>query len=83
MPASSSQDGAPSKRDCLNRFDEVVYLLSRTRDLIASAEAYNFPAFLETFRKLRRKSRRAEFALLLALYRFRREMEEQATGADN
>jgi hypothetical protein len=47
-----------------------------TRDLIANAETYSFPAFLESFRKLRRKSRRAEFALLLALYKFQREREE-------
>lgn len=72
-----------NKLDCFNRFDEVNFWLSRTRDLIANAETYSFPAFLESFRKLRRKSRRAEFALLLALYKFQREMEEQATDANN
>jgi len=65
------------KLDCFTRFDEVHYWLSRTRDLIANAETYNFPAFLKSIRKLRRKSRRAEFALLLALYKFQREMENK------
>lgn len=68
--------------ECFIRFDEVTYWMSRTRDLIANAEAYSYPAFLESFRKLRRESRRAEFALLLALYKFQREME-QPTNADN
>ena len=75
--------GGLRKQDCFTRFDEVHYWLSRTRDLIANAETYSFPAFLEPFRKLRRKSRRAEFALLLALYKFQREMEERATDANN
>jgi hypothetical protein len=85
-PSMSNQkftNGGLRKRDCFTRFDEVHYWLSRTRDLIANAETYRFPAFLESFRKLRRKSRRAEFALLLALYKFQREMEEQATDANN
>jgi hypothetical protein len=72
-----------NKLVCFTRFNEVHYWLSRTRDLIANAESYSFPAFLKSFRKLRRKSWRAEFALLLALYKFQREMEEQATDANN
>jgi hypothetical protein len=81
--ATSSNQNGSRRLDCFIRFDEVNYWLSRTRDLISSAETYSFPAFLESFRKLRRKSRRAEFALLLALYKFQRKMEEQATDADN
>jgi hypothetical protein len=76
------QDGGLSKRECFTGFDKVRYWLSRTRYLIANAETYSFPAFLESFRELRRESRRAEFALVLALYHFRREMEERATNAD-
>jgi len=82
VAASSRQDGRLSKPECFIRFDDVHYWLSRTRDLIANAETYSFPAFLESFRALRRKSRKAEFALVLALYRFQREME-QPTNADN
>lgn len=81
MAASSRQDRGQSKLDCFMRFDEVTYWLSRTRDLIAYAEAYSYPAFCNSLRKLRRKSRRAEFALLLALYHFRRQMEGRATDA--
>jgi hypothetical protein len=72
-----------SKRDCFIRFKEVSYWLSKTRGLITNAETYSYPAFLESFRKLRRKSRRAEFALLLALYKFQREKEARATDADH
>src|SRR5208282_5222433 len=71
-PASLRQDSELNKLDCLTRFDELAYWLSRTRDLIASAETYGYPAFWEAFRKLRRKSRKAEFALVLALYQFQR-----------
>jgi hypothetical protein len=49
-----------SKRECFTRFDKVHYWLSRTRDLIANAETYSYPAFRESFRELRRKSRRDE-----------------------
>jgi hypothetical protein len=66
-----------NKLDCFNRFDEVNYWMSRTRDLIANAETYSFRSFLKSFRKLRRKSRRAEVALLLALFKFQREMENK------
>ena len=83
MAAPLRQEGRLSKPECFIRFDNVHYWLSRTRDLIANAETYSYPAFLDSFRKLRRKSRRAEFALLLALYKFQREMETQTTDADN
>jgi hypothetical protein len=79
---SSRQDGGISKLDCFIRFDEVNYWLSRTRDLITNAETYSYPAFWESFRELRRESRKAEFALVLALYQFRHEMEEQAPDVD-
>ncbi len=83
VAAPSRQDGGLSKPDCFMRFDAVTHWLSRSRDLIANAETYSYPAFWKSFRKLRRKSRRAEFALLLALYYFRREMEARANDADN
>jgi hypothetical protein len=67
---------------CVIRFDEANYWLSRTRDLIANAEACSYPAFRESFREVRREARNAEFALVVALYQFYREMEEQATNAD-
>ena len=71
-----------TKLDCFTRFDVVAYWLSRTRDLIASAETYSYPAFWEAFRKLRRKSRKAEFALVLALYQFQRNKEMEASETD-
>ena len=83
MAAPSRQDGKLSKPECFIRFDNMHYWLSRTRDLIANAEAYSCPAFLESFRKLRRESRRAEFALVLSLYKFQRETEAQTSDADN
>jgi len=67
------------KLDCFTRFDELAYWLSRTRDLIAGAETHSYPAFWEAFRKLRRKSRKAEFALVLALYQFQRNKEKEAS----
>jgi len=81
--APSRQDGGLSTLECFIRFDEVNYWLSRTRDLIASAETYAYPAFRESFRELRREARKSEFALVVALYKFQREMEEGATRADN
>lgn len=65
--------------DCFTRFDAVAYWLSRTRDLIAGAETYRYPAFWEAFRRLRRNSRKAEFALVLALYQFQRNKEKEAS----
>ena len=79
MAASSRQDRGISKLNCFTRFDEVHYWLSRTRDLIANAETHCYPAFRESFRELRREARKAEFALVVALYQFYRGMEEQAT----
>lgn len=72
-----------NKLKCFNQFDEVKSWQSRTRDLIANAETYSYPAFRESFRELRRESRKAEFALVVALYQFEQEMKEQATDADN
>jgi hypothetical protein len=73
VAASSRQDGL-SKLDCFIRFDKVNYWLPRSRELIASAETYWYPAFRESFRGVRRESRKAEFALVVALFRFAREM---------
>jgi len=67
------------KLDCFARFDAVTYWLSRTRDLIAGAETYGYPAFWEAFRKLRREARKAEFALVVALYQFQRNKEKEAS----
>lgn len=72
-----------SKLDCFIRFDEVNYWLSMTRSLIADAETYSYPAFCESFQKLRREARGSEFALVVALHHFQREREEQATDAEN
>jgi hypothetical protein len=83
VAASSRQDGGLSKLECLIRFDEANYWLSRTRDLIANAEKYHYPAFRESFRELRREARKSEFALVVALYQFYREMEGRATDAEN
>lgn len=72
-----------NKLDCFNRFDEVYFWQSRTRALIANFETYSYPAFREYFRELGRESRKAEFALVIALYQFQHELEEQATNVDN
>ena len=64
---------------CFTRFDQVSYWMSRTRDLIAGAETYNYPAFWEAFRKLRCEARKAEFALVVALYQFQRSKEQEAS----
>lgn len=79
----SGQDGGPSKLDCFTRFDEVRYWHSRTRELIANAATHNYQAFRESFRELRRESRKAEFELVIALYHFQLEMEARATDADH
>jgi hypothetical protein len=76
-------EGGISKLDCFMRFDDVNYWLSRTRDLITNAEKYRYPAFRESFRELRREARKSEFALVVALYQFYREMEGRATDAEN
>jgi hypothetical protein len=77
------QEGGPSKLDCFIRLDEVSYWHSRTRELIANAETHSYPAFQESFRELRRESRKAEFELVIALYHFQLEMEARATDADH
>jgi hypothetical protein len=71
---ASRRDSGISKLECLIQFDEVTYWLSRTRDLISSAETYSYPAFQESFRELRREARKSEFALVVALYKFERAM---------
>ena len=68
------EDGGISKLECFIRFDEVNYWLSRTRDLIANAETYCYPAFSESFRELRREARKSEMELVIALFRFERAM---------
>ena len=83
MAASSRQDGEPSKLDCFIRFDDVSHWLSRTRELIAKAETYSYAVFRQSFRELRRESRKAEFELVITLYQFEREMEARAADADN
>jgi hypothetical protein len=57
VAASSSPNGKLGKLECFSRFDHVHYWHSRTRDLIANAETYSYPAFRESFRELRRESR--------------------------
>lgn len=66
-----------NKLECFGRFDEVTYWLSRTRDLISSADTYCYPAFQESFRELRRNARMSEFALVVALYKFERAMKRE------
>ena len=80
--APSKQDGGPSKLDCFIWFDKVNYWHSRTRELIANAKLHSYPAFRESFRDLRRESRKAEFDLVIALYHFQQGMEAKATDAD-
>lgn len=64
------------KLECFTRFDKVHYWLSRTRELIANAETYSFPAFRESFRELRREARKSEMELVIALFRFERAMNK-------
>ena len=68
-----------SKLDCFTQFDEVNFWLSRTRHLIANAETYSYPAFRESFRELRREARKSEMELVIALFRFEREMNKPMT----
>jgi len=72
-----------TKLDCFIRFDEVNYWLSRTRDLIASAETYTYPAFRESFQELRREARKSEIGLVAALFQFQKEMEKQGTDTNS
>ena len=67
-----------SKLDCFIRFDETNYLRSRTRDLITNAETCSYPAFTESFRQLRREARKSETELVIALFKFEKQMERKA-----
>lgn len=71
-----------NKIECYARFGEVRLWHSRTLNLISNAESYSYPAFRESFWELRRESRRAEFALVVALCRFEQAMENNAADAD-
>jgi hypothetical protein len=81
VETSSRPNGKRSKPDCFIRFDDVHYWHSRTRDLIANAETYNYPAFRESFRELRREARKSEMELVIALFRFERAMEKAMGGS--
>jgi hypothetical protein len=81
VSAPSRRDGGFGKLDCFFRFDQVNHWLSRTRDLIATSETYTYPAFKESFRELRRKSRKAAFDLVVALFQFERRMERESGKA--
>jgi hypothetical protein len=76
VAASSRQGGGLSKFGCFARFDEVAYWLSKTRELIADAEIYSYPAFRESFHELRRESRKSEMELVVALFHFERGMKK-------
>jgi hypothetical protein len=76
VAASSRQDGGLTKLNCFIRLDEVSYWLSKTRELIAGAETYSYPAFRESFRELRRESRKSEMELVVALFHFERAMKK-------
>lgn len=80
---SSRQDGGLNQLDCFIRFDEVIFWLLRTLDLIATAETHRYGAYWGSFRMQRRESRKAEFALVIALYRSHDEMEERASDGYN
>jgi len=70
------------KLECFARFEEVKRWHSRTVNLIADAESYSYPAFRESFWELRRESRKAEFALVLAMCQFEQRMEEEAADGN-
>jgi len=70
------------KLECFARFDDVNFWHRRILRLIAHAESYTYPAFRESFWALRCESRRAEFALVVALCRFEQAMENEAVDAD-
>jgi hypothetical protein len=85
VAASSRPDGGQSKLDCFIRFDEVNRWLLKTRDLITNAETYSCPAFIRSFRQLRRHARRADFELVIAFFQFERAMRSvsQSTQIKN
>lgn len=70
------------KLECFARFEEVRLWHSRTLNLIANAESYTYAAFRESFWELRRESRKAEFALVVALCHFEDAMEEEAADGN-
>ena len=80
---SSRQDEGVSKLNCFIQIDEVNFWLSRTRDLIATAETHRNRVFQGSIRELRRELRKAEFALVVALNHFQLEMEERAIDTKN
>jgi len=69
VAGSSRQDGL-SELDCVIRFDEVRYSSLAVENSMADAEAYSYPVFRESFRKLRRESRKAELARSLRFISF-------------
>jgi hypothetical protein len=83
VSGSSRQEGALRKLDCFNRFDAVAYWMSRTRDLIANAETYSYPAFRESFLELRREARKSEMELVIGLFQFEKAMKREAADGDN
>jgi hypothetical protein len=76
------QDDWMDKLECFARFEKVKLWHLRTLDLIANAESYTHAAFRESFWELRRESRRAEFALVVALCQFEDAMEERAADGN-
>jgi hypothetical protein len=82
VAASSRPNGKPSKSDCFIRFDDVSYWHSRTRDLIANAGTYSYPAFRESFRELRREARKSEMQLVITLFQFEKAMRREAADDD-
>jgi hypothetical protein len=83
VTASSRPNGKLSKLECFIRFDQVHLWLSRTRELIADAETYSYPAFRESFRELRREARKSEMELVIALFQFEKAVKREAADDDN
>lgn len=73
------RDDRMNMQECFSRFDDVKFWRSNTRDLIADAESYSHAVFQESFRELRRESRRAEFLLVLALYQIEQGIEDRTS----
>jgi len=83
VSGSSRLEDGLRKLDCFSRFDAVAYWMSRTRDLIANAETYSYPAFRESFLELRREARKSEMELVIGLFQFEKAMKKEAADADN
>jgi hypothetical protein len=77
-----SGDDLP-KLECFIKFDELNYWLSRTRDLINTAETYSYAAYRQSYRELRHESRNAEIALLTALFDFDKAMKGTTNDSEN